>query len=116
MRKRPKQSEETGCRANRLFALCNWLTMILIIGTVMANGVQAAVNPAAFVNRIDNPYYPLIPGSTYHYEGTLDRLDVIAITHETKLVEGVACTVVHNRAMVNGVLSEESFDWFAISF
>jgi hypothetical protein len=92
-----------------------WLFSLFLacLGVAVAHVSQAAVNPADFVRLVDNPYYPLIPGTTFHFESSSDRLDINSITHETKVIQGVTCTVVHNRAILEGVLSEESFDWFA---
>src|SRR5262249_2045245 len=69
-----------------------------------------------FVATIDNPFFPLIPGTTFIYDGSTDRQparDVFAVTHDTKEILGVTTTVIRDRAFVNGELVEETFDWFA---
>jgi hypothetical protein len=83
---------------------------------------DVVVNPADFVdsaglaNRIDNPFMPLQPGTTYRYEGTLEgeaQVDIVEVTGESKTILGVAITVVHDTVSVNGVVTEDTFDWFA---
>ena len=96
-------------------ALFNWLRAfdLILVGAIAVNEARAAVNPSDFVRTVDHPYYPLAPGTTYHFEGTLDATSVRIVTHETKVVQGVVCTVVRERAISEGVVSEESLDWFA---
>lgn len=74
------------------------------------------IDPADFVAGIDNPYLPLPPGTTRHYESVTDEgTEVITyeITHETKVIMGVTCVVVHDSATLDGELIEDTFDWFA---
>ncbi len=69
-----------------------------------------------FVSQIDNPYMPLEPGTTFVYEAeTADEfiLNNITVTDETKEIIGVSCTVVYDVEWVNGLLSEETYDWYA---
>lgn len=71
---------------------------------------------------IDNPYFPLKPGTIYVYEGEsndaeageVDReTDRFAVTFETKNVAGVSATVVRDTAWANGFLQEDTRDWHA---
>ncbi len=74
------------------------------------------IDPEDFVSGIDNEFFPLVPGTTFVYEGESDGVptrDVMYVTHETKVILGVTCIVVHDRAFENGVLVEDTFDWFA---
>ena len=75
------------------------------------------VDPADFVGEIDNPFFPLPPGRTLHYEGTDDggvpEVDNVHVTHRTKQILGVTCTVVHDQVFDSGVLSEDTFDYYA---
>ena len=75
-----------------------------------------AIDPANFVATIDNPFFPLVPGTTFVYESqTADGLqhDEFAVTHNTRLILGVTCTEVHDTVTTNGVLTEDTLDWFA---
>jgi hypothetical protein len=74
--------------------------------------------PAHFTHStaIDNPLFPLVPGTTFIYEGqTADGFehDEFAVTHDAKLIDGVTCVEVHDTAKLDGVLSEDTRNWFA---
>lgn len=74
------------------------------------------INPANFVAGVNNPYFPLTPGTTYVYEGqTSDGLEhsEFFVTHNTRVILGVTCIEVHDSVKLNGVLSEDTLDWFA---
>jgi hypothetical protein len=69
-----------------------------------------------FADRIDNPYFPLIPGTTLIYEGRSDgahEVVTIEVTGKTKEILGVACVVVKDTVEVDGELAEFTFDWYA---
>src|SRR5215211_7761751 len=70
------------------------------------------INPAHFTTKIDNEYLPLKPGTTFVYEGKGER-DEMSVTHDTKMVMGVECVVVDDRAWEEGKLIEKTYDWFA---
>jgi hypothetical protein len=72
--------------------------------------------PGTFVGQIDNAYLPLKPGTALNYRGKLDgksATDVISITNRTKVILGVATTVVHDQVFIKGELREDTEDWFA---
>lgn len=74
--------------------------------------------PANFTNstNIDNPFFPLVPGTTFIYEGqTADGLehDEFAVTHATIVIAGITCVEVHDTVKLDGVLTEDTRDWFA---
>jgi Ca2+-binding RTX toxin-like protein len=71
---------------------------------------------------INNPYYPLKPGTVYIYEGVKkdeetgesDReTSKSSVTFQTKNVAGVTATVVKDTAWANSVLEEDTSDLFA---
>ena len=69
-----------------------------------------------FVQTIDNPYFPLKPGTTFTYRGTQDgepRVVTVFVTHETKSIAGVSATVVLDQVLVAGKPEEKTFDWYA---
>jgi hypothetical protein len=64
----------------------------------------------------DNPFFPLVPGTTYHYAGeTADGLETndVFVTGDTKMILGVETRVVHDLVYLEGDLIEETFDWYA---
>src|SRR5437867_3046283 len=75
-----------------------------------------SIDPNHFVSTIDNRFSPLTPGTTFYYEGETGGIptrDVFYVTHQTKRILGVQCVEVHDQAYENGVLVEDTIDWFA---
>jgi hypothetical protein len=73
------------------------------------------VDRADFVRQVDNPYFPLKPGTTYRYRGEKDgkpALDVFSVTNRTKTILGVKTTVVSDRLYLAGKLEEVTSDWY----
>jgi hypothetical protein len=74
------------------------------------------IDPDNFVSEVTNPYFPLVPGTTFVYEGESEGVptrEVMTVTNETKVILGVTTIVVHVQSFEDGVLIEETFDWFA---
>jgi hypothetical protein len=74
------------------------------------------INPENFINDITNTYFPLNPGKTYTYSGeTPDGIETVVVTvlSETKQVAGVNCTVVRDVVSLDGVIIEDTYDWYA---
>ena len=74
------------------------------------------IDPANFVAAVDNPYWPLKPGTTFHYEGvrgTTPQTDDEVVTHQTKVILGVTSTVVRDTVSEHGAPVERTFDWYA---
>lgn len=72
--------------------------------------------PSNFGATIDNPYFPLKPGTTFIYEGqTAAGFEHVefAVTHNTKVILGVTCVELHDTVFTNGELTEDTLDWFA---
>jgi len=76
------------------------------------------LNPAEFTIRIDNPYWPMRPGSRWIYretdpEGTKQRV-VVTVTARTKLIaNGITARVVHDVVTEDGQPVEVTDDWYA---
>jgi hypothetical protein len=75
------------------------------------------LNPADFSVRIDNPYWPMTPGSRWVYreseDGAQQRVEV-TVTAETKVVAaGIRARVVHDVVTENGEPVEVTDDWYA---
>jgi hypothetical protein len=74
------------------------------------------IDPSNFVREIDNPYFPLEPGTKWVYEGkTPERTERVedTVMQETKRIMGVECTVLRDRVWLNGELIEDTVDWHA---
>lgn len=77
---------------------------------------QPVFDPTQFVDIVDNPYFPLQPGTTFIYEGTSDgevERDEVTVTDQTKTILAVSCIVVRDRVTVGGELVEDTLDWYA---
>jgi hypothetical protein len=69
-----------------------------------------------FVRTVDNPWFPLKPGTVLVYKGEDEGIparDVFRVTHETKSIEGVRATVVDDRVYKKGRLAERTHDYYA---
>jgi hypothetical protein len=74
------------------------------------------IDPANFVVTVDNPYFPLTPGTKLVYEGQtaagLEHSEFL-VTHNTRVILGVTCVEVHDVVQLNGKVTEDTVDWFA---
>ena len=87
-----------------------------ICKTLGKDAYDPVINPADFVSKIDNPYLPLKPGTTFIYEGITEKGNEhveVKVTNETKVILGVTCVVVRDTAKVDGKLVEDTIDWYA---
>src|SRR6185503_12085740 len=73
--------------------------------------------PSNFVSAVTNRFYPLTPGTTFTYVGRIAGVvvesNVVAVTHNPKMIMGVTCVEVHDTVYVDEVLTEDTLDWFA---
>ena len=94
-------------------------TLFVLPLIVLAAGAGAAGSPGRFgpnSNRIDNPWFPLLAGSTYVYHGVKDgkaARDVVSVTSTVRTIEGVRCATVRDRLTLAGRLEERTTDWYA---
>jgi hypothetical protein len=75
------------------------------------------LEPADFVAWIDNPYWPMAPGSRWTYretagDGSVQHV-VVTVTDRTKRIAGIDATVVHDVVSEEGEVAEDTFDWYA---
>ena len=80
-------------------------------------GEPYPIDAADFVTEIDNPYWPMKPGSTWVYteideEGTELRVEV-TVTSNVKDILGISATVVHDVVTEDGEVVEDTLDWYA---
>jgi hypothetical protein len=74
------------------------------------------IDPANFVRTVDNRYFPLKPGTRYHFvgqKGTTPQIDNEVVTHRTKRILGIRSTVVRDTVLQHGKAIERTFDWYA---
>ena len=74
------------------------------------------LSPAEIVAN-PNPYWPMIPGTVFTYEGENDEGEietiVVEITDETREILGVECIVVRDTVSIEGDVLEDTMDWYA---
>jgi len=107
----------------RLVALATPVLVLAMVGDAPSARPAKAppdlpktVDPADFVSEVTNPFFPLKPGTTYHWRGRVDGKPVreeFHVTRQKETILGIATTVVHDRSWVKGKLEEDTTDWFA---
>ena len=90
-----------------------------VCGLVGEDRYDPEFDPAQFVDPDEigvsvapNPYFPLIRGTRWVYNGP-DETFTDTVTDKTKLIDGVTCRVVHDEIEKDGVIVEITDDWFA---
>jgi hypothetical protein len=95
-------------------------TVFLVLPVVAAVAALAAgaagQSSPRFRAHVDNPWFPLTPGTTYVYNGVKDgkpSRELLTVTHRTKTIAGTPCVVVDDRLFVGGHLAERTADWYS---
>ena len=114
-------------RSGRPKALLGALAMLLLALGVAGCGGDASLpqgsesvdlDPADFTTEIDNPYWPMRPGSRWVYResdgrGAVQRV-VLTVTGQTKrIANGVEARVLHDVVSQGGAPVEITDDWYA---
>jgi hypothetical protein len=101
-------------------ALVSTVIALVALAGIVAVASRSATPPlpraADFSARVDNPWFPLIPGTTYVYRGVKDghpSRDVLTVTHKTKLIAGAPCVVIEDRLYLSGYLEERTTEWYS---
>ena len=101
--------------------------LVLVLGVAASPATAATplpqgsepvqLDPAKFSTRVDNPYFPLIPGDRYVYretDGEDKQRVVVSVSERTRLIaNGITARVVHDRVTEHGKVVEDTFDWYA---
>jgi hypothetical protein len=102
-------------------AVTMWPGSVAIAGacpTALPQGGEAVtLDPAGFTGPIDNPNWPMAPGSTWKYRetdpsGAKQKVRVY-VTSRTKEILGIQATVVHDVVRETGQIIENTWDWYA---
>lgn len=70
------------------------------------------LDPAEFDGPVDNPLFPLVPGTVLTYRAG-DEEVVFTVTAATRTILGITATEVHDVASVDGEVIEDTLDWYA---
>jgi hypothetical protein len=74
------------------------------------------VDSTNFVRGVDNPYFPLVPATVFHYEAQTDEgreIEVAEVLSDTMTILGIPVTTVHDQVFRDNELIEDTFDWYA---
>src|SRR5262249_9686082 len=75
-----------------------------------------SIDPANLVTQVDNPLWPLRPGTGFHFKGvrgTTPQRDDEIVTSRTIRILGVTCTVVRDTVSERGHAVERTLDFYA---
>jgi hypothetical protein len=76
------------------------------------------LDPKDFTTRIDNPYWPMDPGTRWTYretdqEGAQLKVVVTVSDQTKKIANGITARVVRDTVTRDGELIEDTLDWYA---
>lgn len=75
------------------------------------------LDPADFTADITNPYWPMQAGATWVLEesedGVVQRVDVTVLDETRRIANGIEARVVRDVQTVDGVVVEDTYDWYA---
>ena len=77
---------------------------------------RPSISASNFVAVIDNRYLPYKPGTAFHFRGvrgSTPQTDDEVVTHGTKRILGITCTVVRDTVSEHGKPVERTLDWYA---
>jgi len=107
-----------------LYYLTVWAIAVFLTGASVSSAAPVLPDFSAVTfipgAPIDNPYFPLMPGTVYTYVGQRDQdgsfateLNTVFVTSQTKNILGVPSRTVRDTVLVDGVLTEDTLDQFA---
>ena len=104
-------------------ALLGVMLAVPVMGVLAGNGSRPQVPCPTFdktkfhhSTTIDNPYFPLDPGTRFTYNGFVQKspvVDTVTVTHNTPTIAGVKTVEVRDQVYEGGVLTEDTLDWYA---
>jgi hypothetical protein len=76
------------------------------------------LDPADFTTEIDNPYWPMVPGTRWTYreidaEGQILEIVIVVTTQTKEIANGITARVVRDTVTQDGEIIEDTFDWYA---
>jgi hypothetical protein len=87
-------------------------------GSLPKGNEKVKLDPSDFTTDIDNPYWPMKPGSRWVYretdsEGARQRVEVTVTNRTKRIANGVEARVVHDEVTEDGEPVEITDDWYA---
>jgi hypothetical protein len=87
-------------------------------GSLPVAGEPFPIDAGEFTTEIDNPYWPMKPGSRWIFRetdaaGSVSRV-VVTVLDKTKMIaNGVEARIVHDQVSEGGEVKEDTYDWYA---
>jgi len=91
------------------------LRALLPLATLLLVAAGCGSSGPRFSARVTNPWFPLLPHSTWVYRGVKDgktSRDVVRVTGRTRTIAGVPCIAVDDKLYLAGKLEERTTDWY----
>ena len=85
---------------------------LALAGGLPQGSEPVALNPADFSSTIDNPYWPMAPGTRWVYREGAARVRMIVL-RRTVRIAGVQARVLHDVVTRRGRVVEDTYDWYA---
>lgn len=87
-----------------------------LCGVLGEDPYDPVIDPADFLDAAGiaanpNPYFPLVPGTIYTYEGAGEFITV-TVTSETRVILGVETIVIRDTVLENGEVVEDTEDYY----
>lgn len=101
---------------HRLESLALLAAMLSATPALAGAPATAPTQAAHYASVIDNPWYPLKPGTILIYKGTKDEKRAereFEVTANTKTVAGVACLIAEDRVALGGRPAEKTIGYYA---
>jgi hypothetical protein len=79
-------------------------------------GVLDRVDPADFVAAVDNPYFPLRPGTVWTYIGVKNAkqaTEIVTVLPDKTVIDGVPCVALQDDVTLNQVRVERTVSYYA---
>jgi hypothetical protein len=92
------------------------IASLLAAALAAASGAATARSAERFSAHVNNPWFPLKPGTRYVYAGIKDgqpSRDIVKVTHQTRTIDGAPCIAVNDRLYLRGRLEERTTDWYS---
>jgi len=91
---------------------CALVAFLALVAPAAASQLPAS----SFSAHVDNPWFPLLPGTRWVYTGVKDgkpARDIVVATRATRTIDGAPCVAVSDRLYLGGRLEERTTDWYS---
>ena len=91
-------------------------TLLAAAASCSSSSTEPQYNPTIpndLSATVDNPFFPLVPGTVWEYESSNGETNRVEVMAATRVVNGVDSREVHDQVLVNGDLTEDTYDWYA---